>query len=94
MTTNPQFNSSPQYTVKQILNVGASSNVATVTPNDSTDLSNPGLIRVGSGGDVKVDDINGNTVTITNMQDAEFSGVIVKRVYSTDTTASNITVYY
>lgn len=89
-----QFNSGPQWTEKQILNLGATSNVATVTPNDSTDLPNPGLVRAGTGGDLRVMDVNGNTVTISNLADGEFTGVIVKRVYSTSTTATDLTVYY
>lgn len=94
VVTEPKYNSSPQYSVKQILNLGATSNCATVTPNDSTDLPNSGLIRIGGDGDVKVDTINGQTVTIPAMVQGEYSGVIVKRVHSTGTTATDITVYY
>lgn len=95
MITKPKFNSSPQYSVKQIQNLGAFSNATDVTPSDSTDLSQPGILYVGNGGDVKVETINGDTVTFANMPIGSFLPCVVKRVYATGTgNTSGILVCY
>lgn len=67
-----------------------------ITPNDSTDLTRDARsFRVGTGGNVYVDDIYGNTNKfIGNMQDGETFPGWVRRIRSTSTTASNIIVYY
>lgn len=63
-----------------------------VTPSDSTVLE-PGSLYVGTGGDVVlllVDD--SSTVTFSNVQDGTFLPLLVKQVYDTNTTASNIVI--
>lgn len=67
-----------------------------ITPNDSTNLARDArAFRVGTGGNVYVDDIYGNTnQLIGNMQDGETFPGWVRRIRSTNTTASNIIVYY
>lgn len=67
--------------------------VASVTPNDSTDLSTYGIIYCKTGGDIKVDLVGSGTITYT-IQDGEFLPVIVKRVYATGTNATDIYVHW
>lgn len=69
-------------------------NAAAVTPDDNNDLANEGVLWVGTGGNVKVTTIGGDTVTLTDVQNGDVPPVRVKRVHSTDTTASDITVLY
>lgn len=68
---------------------------AAVTPNDSTDLATyPASLFIGGTGDVKVDMLNGGTVTFVNIPDGTFLPILVKRVYSTGTDATNIIALY
>ncbi len=68
----------------------APANSVAVTPNDTGDHDYLGLY-VGTGGDVKVDMRDtGTAVTFSSVPDGTFLPVQVSRVYSTDTTASNI----
>lgn len=99
MTT--QFNQGGKYGVKQIANLQVCSNAAAVTPSNTVDLSTPGIIYVDdttSGTNVKVDTINGQTITITSVAEGSFVGgnhpIIVKRVYATGTTADTLFVFY
>jgi hypothetical protein len=99
--TEPKFNSSPQYLVKQIQNLDAASNAAVVTPSNTVDLPQPGVIYIddtASGAEVKVDTINGQTVTFEGVQEGTRlgggTGIIVKRVYATGTTADTLHVLY
>lgn len=66
---------------------------AAVTPNDSVDLGTYArALLVGTSGDIKVDTVGGETVTIV-----AFSGILplrVKRVYLTGTSALNITAIW
>ena len=67
-------------------------NAAAVTPNDSTDLTNTArALYIGTTGNVKVDTAAGDTVTFYSVPAGGILPVRVKRVYSTGTTASNIT---
>ena len=45
---------------------------------------------MGTSGDVKVDMLGGETVTIKNLAPGHFHPLRVTRVYSTDTTAVDI----
>ena len=66
-----------------------------VTPNDSTDITETRGLYVGVQGDVKVDMASGATaVTFTNLAAGIIHPLRVTRVYSTDTTATNITALY
>lgn len=69
-----------------------------ITPSDSADyLSDAGgivyrALYVGTAGDVKIMTLEGETVTFSS-----FSGILpirVRRVYNTDTTASDIVGMY
>lgn len=62
-----------------------------ITPSDSTDLSKAVRgIYVGATGNVKVDMIDGSTVTFTALAAGVIHPLAVSRVYATGTTASNI----
>ena len=65
-----------------------------VTPNDSTNLSAPSVVYVGTSGNVKVTTAAGDDVTFTNIQSGGVIPVRVKRVWSTGTTASNMVRVY
>jgi len=62
-----------------------------VTPNDSTDLTTVAQgLYIGGAGDLKVDMADSGTVTFSALPAGIFLPIIVKRVYSTGTTATNI----
>lgn len=70
------------------------SKAVAVTPSDSTDLAIPGEIFIdeaGTEGNVKVDLLNGGTITIA-LRRGEVPPYLVKKVYATDTTAVGIFV--
>ena len=67
---------------------------AAVTPHDSTLLTDPGILYVGTGGDVVVLTAGGQTVTFSNVPTGSFIPLQVRRVNSTNTTASDILVLY
>lgn len=67
---------------------------ASVTPNDSTDIRPTRALFVGAAGDIKVDMALGTTLTFANVQAGSILPVQVKRVYSTDTTATDIVALY
>lgn len=94
MITEPKFNSSPQYSVKQALNLAVFSNAAAITEDNDTDLTQVGVVYVGGDGDVKVTTINGQTVTFKNMAAGTFLPCVVKRVFDTDTTAVDLVLCY
>ena len=65
-----------------------------VTPSDTASLAQPGILYVGSGGDVKVITEGGDTVTFVGVVGGTHLKVLVKKVFSTDTDASNMLVNY
>lgn len=68
---------------------------ATVTPNDSTDLTlTARALYIGTGGNVNLDTISGTTIVFSNLQTGSILPLQVKRVRSTSTTASNIIALY
>jgi len=62
-----------------------------VTASDSTVLA-PGVLFVGTGGDVNVVTRMGSTLLFANVADASFLPVVVVQVLSTSTTASDILI--
>lgn len=62
---------------------------AAVTPNDSGDHPYNALF-IGGAGDVKVDLVDGGTLTFINLPAGSLLPVHVTRVYSTGTSATNI----
>lgn len=67
---------------------------AAVTPNDSANLPSPGILFIGGAGNVKVDTIGGQTVTVNGVTAGTTLRLLVAKVYATGTTATNITVMY
>ena len=66
-----------------------------ITASDSADLDNFSILFIGTGGDVKVDCVNtGTAVTFKNVEDGTWLPVRVRKVYATDTTASDIVACY
>jgi hypothetical protein len=79
-------------------------NAQVVTPNDSQNLvlsgssivgiDNGACLFIGTGGNVTITTIGGQTVTLTNLADGVFSPIQVKKVFATGTTASDILALY
>lgn len=67
---------------------------AAVTPNDSTNLSQPSVIYVGGAGNVKVRTAQGTDVTFTGVLGGTVIPVQVIRVWSTGTTATTMTAVF
>lgn len=66
-------------------------NASSVTPNDSADLTTIArAIYVGTSGSVKIDTLNGNTVTLPNLAAGVWHPIAVKRIHATGTTATDI----
>ena len=66
-----------------------------ITGNDSTDLTIfPRAIYVGGAGNIKVTTIGGDTVTFSGALAGTIIPVRVTRVFSTDTTATNLLGLY
>lgn len=62
-----------------------------ITPSDTEDLAVPTRgLYVGAVGDVKVDMLNGDTVTFVAMLAGVIHPIQVRRVYATDTDATDI----
>ena len=67
-----------------------------VTPHDTNDLANEPFyaVWVGTGGNLKVDMCSGTgTVTLNNVASGQLLPIMVERIYSTGTTASDIIVF-
>ena len=67
---------------------------AAVTPNDSTNLSQPSVIYVGGSGNVKVTTAQGTAVTFVGVNAGTVIPVQVIRVWSTGTTATSMTAVF
>lgn len=66
-----------------------------ITPNDSTDLSiSTRGLYVGVTGDVKVDFVNGTSVTFVGLAAGVIHPIRARRVYSTGTTATSLVGVY
>lgn len=76
---------------KTPLHVNTATGGAAITANDSTDLPEvySGLY-IGGAGNLKVDLLDGSTVTFTGLLVGTIYPFTVKRVYATGTTATNI----
>ena len=66
-----------------------------ITPSDTVDfdITTRGIF-VGTSGDVKVDMVNGTTVTRKDMAGGIIHGMCCTRVYSTGTTATDLVGEY
>jgi len=63
---------------------------AAVTPHDTNDLSLDCVLYIGGAGTVKILTANNETLTFVGLNAGDILPVKVRRVYSTDTTATNI----
>lgn len=62
-----------------------------VTTNDGADLANATIaVYVGVSGDLKVDTVNGDTITMKDLASGIWHPLRVKRIYATGTTATDI----
>ncbi len=63
----------------------------TITPNDSADLSHTTrALYVGQTGNVRVQMVSGDIVTLANMQGGILYPIRASRVFATGTTASDL----
>lgn len=80
-------------------------NAESITPNNDADLTlSGGVIReggnngaclfVGTGGDIQVTMLGGQVVIFANVPDGTFLPIQVRRVWSTNTNASDILALY
>ncbi len=72
-------------------------NVDAVSPNDSTDLTNSGILYIGSisvGTTLKVTTTGGDTVAFPEVEVGWFGPLKVQRVWATGTAATSIFVAY
>ncbi len=76
------------------LEIESFDNVADVTPDDDNDLTNAGILYVGVGGDVKITDISGNTLTIEGVPNGQFIHTRIKKVFNTGTSASKFIICF
>ena len=65
-----------------------------VVPSDSVNLSNPSVVYVGVGGNVKVTTANGDVAVFTGLLGGTVIPVQVIRVWSASTTASSLIAIY
>ena len=66
-------------------------NAAAITPNDTTDLTNATRsLYIGGAGNVKIDTVLGDTVTLSGVVAGTVIPVRASRVYATGTTATNL----
>jgi len=64
---------------------------AAITPDDENNLANSTRgIYVGTAGDLKITTVGGETVTLANVAAGVIHPWRIKRVFSTDTTASDL----
>lgn len=70
-------------------NDGLASDAVAVTTSDSTQVGYSGLY-IGGAGDVAVKGISGTAVTFVNVPAGTILPIVVNRVMSTNTTATNI----
>lgn len=67
---------------------------AAITKSDTANLATPSVVYVGGTGNVKVTTAQGDTVTFVGVPAGFVIPVQVLRVWSTDTTATNMVAIY
>lgn len=73
---------------------GPAYDAATVTASDSTHLGNVRSLFIGGDGNVAVTTAKGTTLTFTGVVAGSILPVMVTKVLSTGTTATNIVALY
>ena len=69
-------------------------NADSVSPHDTNELSNHGILYVGGAGNIAVTTAGGDDVTFSGVTAGSFVPVKISKVMATGTTASNILVLY
>lgn len=69
-------------------------NAAAVSKSDSEDLPNAGLVYVGGTGNIACTTVGGDDVTFSGIPAGTILPVLIKRVKSTNTTATNMVALY
>lgn len=70
-------------------------NASTITPNDSNDLTDfTRSIYIGGAGNLKIDTVAGDTVTLNGVVAGTVIPVRVQKVYATGTTATNLVGFW
>lgn len=89
--------SSQSVTNKDIVNaVVAPTRAEAITPNDGANLphNTTGGIWCSTTGTLKVDMVNGGTVTLTGVPAGTMVRIAAKRVYSTGTTVTGLVAFF
>jgi len=73
---------------------GITNDASAITPSDSADLAQAGVVFVGTGGAIKVTTLKGTEITFGNVPDGYELKCEVKKVFSTGTTATNLVLYH
>ena len=90
------FYRSPKNSVRQVANIQAASNAATIDISsvDYTQSGAPFVVWCGGAGAVKIDTINGDTVTIAavpaGVRVGGDAGIVCTKVYKTGTAATSM----
>lgn len=71
----------------------AAHGAASVTPSDSAEIAITRSLYIGTGGNLKVTMADGQDITFTAVSEGIFPIQVIK-VFSTNTTASNIIALY
>lgn len=79
---------------ENIYSAASAYDAAAVTPSDTTHLGNGRGLYVGGTGDVSVVTSKGTTVTFPAVPAGTILPIMVSKVRSTSTTATNIVVFY
>lgn len=80
---------------RQVISGGRVENAFVITPSDVDDLPHPTVaIYVGIAGNIKLDLIGGDTITLTNLAAGAWHPISATKVYTTDTTATEIVGAY
>jgi hypothetical protein len=70
------------------------SQLVEITPGSGTISGSPVSLYVGTGGDVEVVDTKGTTTVFANVPSGTFMPILVNKVLSGNTTASDIVAIY
>lgn len=81
----------PVYAGDPFLRLSIPIDADTITPNDNTDLTTPGVLYVGSGGTLIIRMMNTTaSYTFLNVPNGAFLPIMASRVVSTGTTCTGI----
>ena len=74
--------------------IAPSAKAAGITPSDSADIEATRGVYTGISGDLKVDMLDGTTITFANLAAGIVHPLQVRRIYATGTTAGDIIALY